>query len=50
MSRSSTLILLGIMVILAPLSGLPVGLRSLLSVIFGVGVLSIGLSMRSPKE
>jgi len=47
MSRASTLILLGVLVILAPFSGLPVSIRSLLSVIFGASVLGIGLSMRA---
>ncbi|MFH1178301.1 MAG: hypothetical protein V1711_01060 [bacterium] len=50
MSRSSTFILLGILIILAPFSGLPVSLRSLFTVIFGVCVLVIGLSMRTKKE
>lgn len=47
MSRAGSLILLGILVILAPFSGLPMALRSLLAVIFGACVLGIGLSMRS---
>lgn len=47
MSRSSTLILLGILVILAPFSGLPIAMRSLLAVIFGACVLGIGLSLRA---
>ena len=50
MSRPSILILLGILTILAPLSGLPMSIRSLLSVIFGACVLGIGLSMRAHKE
>ncbi|MGD0328592.1 MAG: hypothetical protein ABSB00_02695 [Minisyncoccia bacterium] len=47
MSRASSLILLGILVILAPFSGLPIALRSLLAVIFGACVLGLGLSMRA---
>lgn len=47
MSRTSTLILLGILIILAPFSGLPVAIRSLLAVVFGAAVAGIGLSMRT---
>ena len=47
MSRASTFILLGVLVILVPFSGLPVTIRSLLSVIFGACILGIGLSMRA---
>lgn len=47
MSRTSTLILLGILIILAPFSGLPLALRSLLIVVFGICVLGIGFSLRS---
>ena len=50
MSRSSTLILLGVLIILAPFTGLPFSLRALLTVIFGACVLGIGLSMRVPKQ
>jgi hypothetical protein len=50
MSRSSTLILLGVLIILVPFSGLPVTVRSLLSVILGACILGIGLSMRARKE
>jgi len=50
MSRPSTLILLGILTILVPFSGLPVSIRSLLSVIFGACILGIGLSMRVDRE
>ncbi len=46
MSRSSTLILLGVLVVLAPFSGLPMNIRSLLSVLFGAGIVVVGLSMR----
>jgi hypothetical protein len=47
MSRSSTLILLGVLVILVPFSGLPTALRSLLAAILGACVLGIGLSIRA---
>jgi hypothetical protein len=47
MSRASTLILLGILVILAPFSGLPTSIRSLLAVILGASVLGIGLTLRA---
>ncbi len=47
MSRSSTLIVLGALTILAPLSGLPVSMRTLLTIIFGACVLGIGLTMRT---
>ncbi len=47
MSRNSTIILLGALVILTPFSGLPVAIRSLLLVIFGATVLGIGLSQRA---
>ncbi|OYV63047.1 MAG: hypothetical protein B7X03_03300 [Parcubacteria group bacterium 21-58-10] len=47
MSRTSTLILLGILTILAPFSGLPIDIRNLLAVIFGASVTGIGLSIRA---
>jgi hypothetical protein len=47
MSRSSTLILLGILTILTPFSGLPSGIRTLFAVVFGATVLGIGLMLRS---
>ncbi len=47
MSKSSTLILLGIVTILAPLSGFPGALRSFITLVTGALVLWIGLSMRS---
>jgi len=50
MSRAGTLILLGILVVLAPFSGLPTAIRSLLAVILGVCVLGIGVAMRVHKE
>ena len=46
MSRTSTLILFGVLIILTPFSGFPVAFRSLLSIVFGMGVLAIGLSLR----
>lgn len=47
MSRTSTLILLGILTILTPFSGLPIAFRTLLAVIFGACVASIGLMLRT---
>ncbi len=47
MSKSSTLILLGIITILTPLSGFPGALRSFVTLVTGALVLWIGLSMRS---
>lgn len=49
MSRASSLIVLGILAILIPLSGFPVHIRSLLIAFFGVCVLSIGLRMRTEQ-
>jgi len=50
MSRSSTFVLLGILIIITPFSGLPMAFRSFLAVIFGACILGIGLSMRTKKE
>ena len=50
MSRSSALILLGVLTVLAPFSGLPFAFRTFLLVVFGASVLGIGLSMRVRKE
>jgi len=47
MSRTGTLILLGTLIILMPLSGLPVAYRTFFSILFGAGVLVIGLSLRT---
>lgn len=47
MSRTSALILLGVLVILIPFSGLPLALRTLLTVICGIAVLGIGLMLRT---
>lgn len=47
MSRTSALILLGVLVILIPFSGLPVALRTLLTVVCGIAVLGIGLMLRT---
>ena len=46
MSRTGILILLGVLIILVPFSGLPIALRSLLLVACGISVLAIGLSLR----
>ena len=50
MSRAGTLILLGVLVMITPFSGFPMSLRALLSFVFGLGVLIIGLRMRAHKE
>ncbi len=50
MSRPSILILLGILVILTPFSGLPINIRTSLLVVFGAYVLGIGLSLRTHRE
>lgn len=47
MSRTSTLILLGILIVLTPFSGFPISFRTLLAVVFGACVSGIGLSMRA---
>lgn len=47
MSRTGTLILLGILIILAPFSGLPMAMRSLLAVVFGACVTAVGIAMRA---
>lgn len=44
------LIILGVLTILTPFSGLPASVRTLLTVIFGACVLGIGISMRTSKE
>lgn len=49
MSRAGMLILLGVLALLTPLSGLPIAVRSLLGAIVGVCVLSIGLRMRGEQ-
>lgn len=49
MSRTSTLILLGVLTILAPFSGLPAEIRTLLAVIFGAGIAGIGLLIRADE-
>ena len=47
MSRSSVLILLGLLVALTPFSGLPSVLRTLLLVILGFIVLGMGIAERA---
>ncbi len=47
MSRTSALILIGVLTILTPFSGLPISFRTLLTLIFGACVLGIGLSLRA---
>lgn len=46
MSRAGMLILLGILTILVPFSGLPIAIRSMLAVAFGACIFGIGLSLR----
>ncbi len=46
MSRAGALILFGVLTIIIPFSGLPITIRSMLTVIFGACVLGIGLSLR----
>lgn len=50
MSRPSILILLGILVVLTPFSGLPIAVRTVLYVVFGAYVLGIGISLRTHRE
>jgi hypothetical protein len=47
MSRTSTLILLGILIALMPFSGLPIAIRTFLAVIFGACVAGIGVALRA---
>jgi hypothetical protein len=49
MSRTSALMLLGVLVMLAPFSGLPSTFRTLLLVIFGITILGIGLTLRTQE-
>ena len=49
MTRSSALILLGILFILDPFSGLPSALRTLIAVVIGAIVLGIGIAERMEK-
>ena len=47
MSRTGVLILLGVLVILVPFSGLPVAVRTLLMVILGACVAGMGFALRA---
>ena len=49
MSRSSILILVGVLVMLTPFSGMPISIRNLVLVVFGATILGIGLSVRTEK-
>ncbi|OGG59267.1 hypothetical protein A2765_06655 [Candidatus Kaiserbacteria bacterium RIFCSPHIGHO2_01_FULL_56_24] len=49
MSRASVLILLGILTILTPFSGLPVSARTFLAIFFGACVVSIGVALRADR-
>ena len=44
------LIVLGVLTLLVPFSGLPMTFRHFLTIIFGLCVLGIGLSLRSARE
>lgn len=46
MSRSSILILFGVLVIVAPFSGLPSSFRAFLLVVFGAAIVIVGLMER----
>jgi hypothetical protein len=50
MTRPGILILLGILTMLVPFSGLPIAIRSLLLVIVGACVLGIGVSLRIRRQ
>ncbi|PIR83445.1 hypothetical protein COU19_00590 [Candidatus Kaiserbacteria bacterium CG10_big_fil_rev_8_21_14_0_10_56_12] len=50
MSRSSTLIVLGVLTMIAPLSGVPSALRTLFLVVVGASVMGIGLAMRTARD
>ena len=50
MSRSSVLIMLGALTILAPFSGLPSAIRTLIAIGLGVAVIGIGVAMRSKEQ
>ncbi len=50
MSRNSALILLGVLILLTPFSGLPTTMRTLLTVVFGATVLGIGVAERSRAQ
>ncbi|MHB8710660.1 MAG: hypothetical protein ACYC6X_03905 [Minisyncoccota bacterium] len=49
MSRTSTLILIGILVILVPFSAFPISFRTFLAVILGACVSGIGLATRAQE-
>lgn len=50
MSRASLLIVIGVLAILAPFSGLPVSARSLIAVVLGAAVIGIGIAERSREQ
>jgi hypothetical protein len=49
MSRNSTLILLGILIVIVPFSGLPEAIRTFLAVILGACVAGIGFALRASE-
>ncbi|MBU6321435.1 MAG: hypothetical protein KGI78_04595 [Patescibacteria group bacterium] len=50
MSRASVLIIIGILAILAPFSGLPGTVRTLATVALGAAVVGIGVAERSREQ
>lgn len=50
MSRASILIVVGVLAILAPFSGLPGGVRTLLGVVLGCVVIGIGAAERMREQ
>ena len=50
MSRESTLILLGSIVLLSPFAGLPISLLSWLLPVLGLITLGIGISLRAERR
>lgn len=49
MSKSSALILLGVLTVLTPFSGLPASFRDFLTVVFGILVLAVGFLLRAKE-
>ena len=47
MSRASTIILIGTLIILTPFSGFPSSLRELFTLVLGACILGIGISLRA---
>jgi len=49
MSRSGVVILLGIIVLIVPFSGLPMSWRTFFLAITGLVIVAVGMSLRTPK-